>query len=107
MFVSVSKGELLQVQVNKILYKAHNQYSFSVGIKGDQRHREIAARRRNIFRRQNSGICLKSISEYNPEMKVMHSLIGESVVPSTPQTRKGNTILCLDGGGLKVKNLAP
>ena len=37
----------------------------------------------------------------------MHSMVGESVVPSTPQKPEGHTILCLDGGGLKVKDLAP
>jgi hypothetical protein len=44
------------------------------------------------------------VSEYNPEMEVMYSMVGESVVPAVPQRREGLKILCLDGGGMKVNN---
>ena len=50
-------------------------------------------------------MSLRSVSEYNPEMEVMHSMVGESVVPVAPQRREGLKILCLDGGGMKVKPL--
>lgn len=86
---------------------AHNNFhSFSVVVKDRQCHGGLAARRRNIFHRQNSGVSLRSVSEYNPGMKVMHSMVGESVVPVVPQRREGLKILCLDGGGMKVNNLA-
>jgi hypothetical protein len=98
MLISVSKGQVVKFYANPIL--------FSIVIKDSQHRGEIAARRRNIFRRQNSGISLKSVSEYNTEMEVMRSMVGESVVPLVPQKREGLKILCLDGGGMKVKNLA-
>ena len=44
------------------------------------------------------------MSEYNPEMEVMHSMVGESVVPFKSQRQGGLRILCLDGGGMKVNS---
>lgn len=90
-------------QVSFINYKC---CCVPVVVKGHQHHGEIASRRQNIFHRQNSGLSLRSVSEYNPEMEVMHSIVGESVVPFLPQRQEGLKILCLDGGGMKVKDLA-
>ena len=69
-----------------------------------QKHREIGVRRRNIFRRQNSVTARKSLSEHNPDMEVVDSVIGQSVDRAhTVQQRDDQKILCLDGGGIKVK----
>ena len=61
---------------------------------------EGVVRRRVIpYNRQSSVI---SLSEYNPRMQVMSSIIGESVVPLDCEKQEGQKVLCLDGGGIKV-----
>ena len=49
---------------------------------------------------------IRSVSEYNPEVAVMQSMVGESVVPFSTQRQEGLRVLCLDGGGMKVKKIA-
>ena len=66
--------------------------------------KDIGKRRRNIFKRQNSAPKFKSMSSFNPEMEVMDTVIGHSVVKANTAQRQGRQrILCLDGGGMKVK----
>lgn len=49
---------------------------------------------------------MQSISNINPNMSVMESVLGKSVVPMRRKAKKmvdsGHRILCLDGGGVKV-----
>lgn len=49
---------------------------------------------------------MKSISNINPNMSVMESVLGQSVIPLRRKMKKigkrGHRILCLDGGGIKV-----
>ena len=68
--------------------------------------KDIGIRRRNIFIRKNSEAAFKSVSGFNPEMEVMDSIIGHSVANAlTPaqQQKHHQRVLCLDGGGMKVK----
>ena len=50
---------------------------------------------------------MMSISTLNPNMSVMESVLGRSVVPMRRKlkktTKRGHRILCLDGGGVKVR----
>ena len=47
---------------------------------------------------------MKSLSGHNPDMEVMDSIIGQSVVrANTVQQQQDQRLLCLDGGGIKVK----
>ena len=63
-------------------------------------------RRQNIFSRQNSEAAIKFVSGFNPDMEVMDTVIGHSVVKAdTAQQQEHQRILCLDGGGMKVKLL--
>ena len=63
-------------------------------------------RRQNIFRRQNSVEARKSLSEHNPDMEVMDSIIGQSVARArVVQQQQDQRILCLDGGGIKVRGV--
>lgn len=49
---------------------------------------------------------MRSVSIVNPNMSVMESVLGKSVVPMRMKPRrrdkKSHRILCLDGGGVKV-----
>ena len=45
---------------------------------------------------------MRSLSIYNPQMDVLTSIIGHSVVHRTSEDIGGQKILCLDGGGVKV-----
>ena len=64
-------------------------------------------RRRNILSRKNSEAAFKSVSGFNRDMELMDTVIGHSMVkPHTAQQRDHQRVLCLDGGGMKVKSLA-
>ena len=65
--------------------------------------RDISLRRRNLFRRQNSETATRT---HSPDVEVMDSVIGQSVVkaPGLVQKHEDQKVLCLDGGGIKVKN---
>ena len=64
-------------------------------------------RRQNLFRRQNSETARRSQSSHNPDMEVMDSIIGQSVVRAhLVQKREDLRILCLDGGGIKVRDIS-
>ena len=57
--------------------------------------------------RQNpESSMMRSISNVNPNMSVMESALGHSVIPLRRKMKKfgkrGHRILCLDGGGVKV-----
>ena len=66
--------------------------------------KDIGAMRRNIFTRKNSEAALKFQSDHNPDMEVMDSVIGHSVVKAlAAQQQESQKVLCLDGGGMKVK----
>ena len=63
--------------------------------------REISMRRQNIFRRQNSETATRT---YNPDVEMMDSVIGQSVMRAgLIQKQEDQRVLCLDGGGIKVK----
>ena len=71
------------------------------GTEGPGSGGEGVVRRRIVpYIRQSSTI---SLSEYNPRMRVMSSIIGESVVPLDYEKQEGQKVLCLDGGGIKVR----
>ena len=64
-------------------------------------------RRRNILSRKNSEAAFKSVSGFNRNMELMDTVIGHSMIKThTPQQRDQQRVLCLDGGGMKVKSLA-
>ena len=65
--------------------------------------RRSILRRSRVLDRQGSR---RSLSEYNPRMEVMSSIIGESVFPVGSERQEGQRVLCLDGGGIKVKGVA-
>ena len=51
---------------------------------------------------------MRSISRNNPGMSVVESVLGKSLVPlrrKLTESKKGQRILCLDGGGIKVRYL--
>ncbi len=51
---------------------------------------------------------MKSISRFRPNMAVTESILGRSTVPLRKIKKKtkgrGHRILCLDGGGVKVRH---
>jgi hypothetical protein len=60
-------------------------------------------RRKNMFRRQNSETATRTA---DPDVEVVDSVIGQSVVRADlglGQKQKDQRVLCLDGGGIKVR----
>ena len=58
-----------------------------------------------MFRRQNSEIAKRTC---DPDVEVVDSIIGQSVVRAglgLSQKHQDQRVLCLDGGGIKVKKL--
>ena len=70
-----------------------------------QKHKRPAQSRQWHFVRQSSGggaslSVMKSLR--NPRVSVMKSILGSSVAPFMHSKNKGDRVLCLDGGGIKV-----
>ncbi len=70
-----------------------------------QRYKRPANSRQKHFMRQISGggaslSVMKSLR--NPQVSVMRSILGSSVAPFLQGKKKGDRVLCLDGGGIKV-----
>jgi hypothetical protein len=62
-------------------------------------------RRKNMFRRQNSETATRT-ADPDHDMEVVDSVIGQSVVRAglgLGQKQEDQRVLCLDGGGIKVK----
>ena len=64
-----------------------------------------ARARRRQLNPENS--VTMSVSMINPNMSVLESVLGKSVAPFRRKKKKegGHRILCLDGGGVKVRCL--
>ena len=60
-----------------------------------KRHRRMQSPTSSVFQ-----------SLVNPRMTVMQSILGSSVAPLLLGASKGERILCLDGGGIKVRGLS-
>ena len=72
----------------------------------DGRSKEKKRKRRvGILHQPSSDAPMRSLSIYNPQMEVLTSIIGHSVVHRTSENVGGQKILCLDGGGVKVNKL--
>ena len=86
--------------------RQHVQFTERNGVSESGSSRRVGRsilRRSRILDRQGSR---RSLSEYNPRMEVMSSIIGESVFPVGSERQEGQRVLCLDGGGIKVKGVA-
>ncbi len=69
-----------------------------------QRYKRGAHNRQRLFTRQaSSGGSLNMMKSLrNPNVGVLTSMLGSSVAPFMADTVKGERVLCLDGGGIKV-----
>ena len=86
---------------NIIPYFIGNQLHLPLSFGEDGRSKE-KRRRKKCLRQPSSEGPMRSLSIYNPQMDVLTSIIGHSVVHRTSENIGGQKILCLDGGGVKV-----
>ena len=89
-----------------ILSGLDNQLHLPLKYGEEGKTKEKRRRRKAAFLRQpsSSNGPMRSFSIYNPEMEVLTSIIGYSVVHRTSEKLGGQRVLCLDGGGVKVKD---